>query len=303
MEKENGSYKRAPSRFRNVIEQGGRFPPETDRYHLYVSYACPWASRTLIMRKLKGLEFIGVTVVSPRMGPDGWPFAPVDDYPGAEPDPLYNSRLVKDLYLRADPGYVGKYTVPVLWDKKQHTIVNNESADITRMFNYAFNDGLPAHLAALDFYPPELRGEIDALEAWMYDDINNGVYKVGFAATFSAYRDALLSLFDALDRIENMLSGKVYLVGDRLTEADIRLYVTMVRFDVAYVGRFNCNIRTVRGGYPNIHLWLRRLYWKHDAFQSTTDFQHIKTGYYSLKSMRTESPFVPIGPVPHIEPL
>ncbi|TFY71634.1 hypothetical protein EVG20_g1365 [Dentipellis fragilis] len=341
MEKTNG-YKRAPSRFRNVIEEGGRFPPEIgmcfcssdafawlkpgpalpqDRYHLYVSYACPWASRTLIMRKLKGLDFIGVTIVSPRIGPDGWPFATLDDYPGAEPDPLYNSRLVKDLYLRADPEYVGKYTVPLLWDKKQHTIVNNESADIVRMFNYAFNSYLPAHKAALDYYPPELRGEIDSLEAWMYDDINSahappasrtealtlirgsvtdGVYKVGFATTFSQYRDALLPLFDALDRIEKMLSGKVYLVGNRLTEADIRLYVTMVSRTAFYLVRVSA---LTRGPFGMSDRWLRRLYWKHDAFQSTTDFQHIKTGYYSLKTMRTASPFVPIGPVPHIEPL
>ncbi|KAI0066784.1 glutathione S-transferase [Artomyces pyxidatus] len=300
----DGSFKRAASQFRNTIEEGGQFPPEKDRYHLYVSYACPWASRTLIMRKLKGLEdFLNVTVVSPHMGTDGWPFASVDSFPGAEEDPLYGSQHVKDLYLRADPTYNGRFTVPVLWDKKQHTIVNNESSEIIRIFNTAFNKYIPEDKAALDFYPTELRKEIDEVNEWVYDRINNGVYKSGFATTFPAYRAAVLPLFEALDRVEGMLAGKTYLIGDRLTEADIRLYVTIVRFDPVYVGHFKCNIRTIRGGYPNIHAWLRRLYWTNNAFQSTTDFEHIKTHYYWAHTTINPHRIVPIGPVPHIEPL
>ncbi|KAI0261242.1 glutathione S-transferase [Gloeopeniophorella convolvens] len=300
----DGSFNRPASSFRNFIQPGGQFPPEKDRYHLYVSYACPWASRTLIVRKLKGLEdFIPFTVVSPHMGAHGWPFASVDQFPGADVDPLYQSEHVKDLYLRADSKYSGRFTVPVLWDKKQHTIVNNESSEIIRMFNSAFNNLIPKDKAVLDFYPEDLRKEIDDVNEWVYDAINNGVYKSGFATTFPAYRAAVVPLFDALDRIEAMLKEKTYLIGDRLTEADIRLYVTIIRFDPVYVSHFKCNLRTIRGGYPNIHLWLRRLYWQNDAFQSTTDFEHIKTHYFWSHTSINPHRIVPIGPVPHIEPL
>jgi len=300
----DGTFKRAPSAFRNTIEKGGKFPPEKDRYHLYVSYACPWATRTLIMRKLKGLEdFITVTVVSPHMGQDGWPFASADQFPGADVDPLYNARHVKELYLRADPNYSGRFTVPVLWDKKQHTIVNNESSEIIRVLNTGFNELITPEKAALDFYPAELREEIDGVNEWVYDTINNGVYKSGFATSFPAYRTAVVALFESLDRVEKMLTGKTYLVGDRLTEADIRLFVTIIRFDPVYVGHFKCNLRSIRHGYPNIHTWLRRLYWQNDAFQSTTDFDHIKTHYYWSHTTINPHRIVPIGPVPHIEPL
>jgi putative glutathione S-transferase len=170
-----GAFKRPPSSFRNFIQAGGPFPPERDRYHLYVSYACPWATRALIMRKLKGLEdIIPFTVVSPRMGTDGWPFAAVDPFPGADVDPLYQSQHVKDLYLRADPNYSGRFTVPVLWDKKQHTIVNNESSEIIRILNTEFNALVPEDKAKLDFYPAELRKEIDEVNEWVYDRINSG---------------------------------------------------------------------------------------------------------------------------------
>ncbi|KAN0127363.1 glutathione S-transferase [Lactarius tabidus] len=300
----DGSFKRAPSSFRNFVKVGGQFPPEKDRYHLYVSYACPWATRTLIMRKLKGLEdIIPFTVVSPCMGADGWPFASVDQFPGADVDPLYQSKHVKDLYLRADPNFTGRFTVPVLWDKKQHTIVNNESSEIIRIFNSEFNSLIPEDKAKLNFYPEELRKEIDEVNEWVYDKINNGVYRSGFATAFPAYRDAVVPLFEALDRVEVMLKGKTYLIGDRLTEADIRLFVSIIRFDPVYVGHFKCNIRTIRHGYPNIHLWLRRLYWQNDAFQSTTDFEHIKTHYYWSHPHVNPTRIVPIGPVPHIVPL
>ena len=169
-----GAFKRAPSSFRNFIQAGGQFPPERDRYHLYVSYACPWATRTLIMRKLKGLEdIIPFTVVSPRLGTDGWPFAAADSYPGTEVDPLYQSQHVKDLYLRVDPNYSGRFTVPVLWDKKQQTIVNNESSEIIRMLNTEFNAIVPEDKAKLDLYPAELRKEIDEVNEWVYERINS----------------------------------------------------------------------------------------------------------------------------------
>ncbi|TEB34306.1 glutathione S-transferase [Coprinellus micaceus] len=300
----DGSFKRQASSFRDVIERGGRYEPESDRYHLYVSYACPWATRTLIARKLKGLEeFIPVTVVSPRMGAHGWPFASADSFPGADADPLYGSEHVKDLYIKADPNYGGRFTVPVLWDKKNATIVNNESSEILRIFNTAFNHLLPADKAALDLYPEELRGEIDSLNEWIYPDINNGVYRAGFAQSQAAYETAVHEVFDALDKVEKLLAGKDYLVGDRLTEADIRLWVTIVRFDPVYVGHFKCNFRTIRDGYPAIDLWLRKLYWNSDAFKSSTNFDHIKTHYYWSHSQINPTRVVPVGPIPVIRPL
>jgi putative glutathione S-transferase len=299
-----GAFKRAPSSFRNFIQPGGQFPPEKDRYHLYVSYACPWATRALIMRKLKGLEdIIPFTVVSPRMGTDGWPFAAADAFPGADVDPLYQSQHVKDLYLRADPNYSGRFTVPVLWDKKQHTIVNNAASELIRIFNTEFNAIIPEDKAKLDLYPAEHRKEIDEVNEWIYDRINNGVYRCGFAKSPEAYQDAVVQLFVALERVEALLENKTYLVGDRLTEADIRLFVTIIRFDPVYVGHFKCNIRSIRHGYPEIHRWLRKLYWENEAFKSTTNFDHIKTHYYWSHPQVNPTRIVPLGPVPPIEPL
>ncbi|KAL1758456.1 glutathione S-transferase [Schizophyllum commune] len=230
---EDGSFVRPASSFRNFIEKGGKFAPERDRYHLYVSYACPWATRALIVRKLKGLEdIIPFTAVSPRMGKDGWPFRREDDeesiFPAADADPLYQSAHVKDLYFRADPNFSGRFTVPVLWDKKLHTIVNNESSEIIRIFNSEFNDLLPPEKAALDFYPTELRSRIDEVNEWVYHQINNGVYRTGFATTQAAYEKAVNEVFDGLDKVEKILSKSEYLAGDKLTEADIRLWVTIV---------------------------------------------------------------------------
>lgn len=297
----DGSFKRPPSTFRDVIEPGGKFAPEKGRYQLYVSYGCPWATRTLIVRKLKGLEpFLDVTVVSPRMDTHGWPFANVDPFPGAENDPLFQSEHIKDLYLKVAPDYTGRFTVPVVWDKKTNTIVNNESSEIIRMFNSAFNDQLPADKAALDLYPENLRASIDEVNEWVYDTVNNGVYKAGFASTQTAYEAAVIPLFESLDRLEKILQGKDYLIGDRLTEADVRLFVTIIRFDVAYVGKFKCNLRTIRDGYPAIHSWVRKLYWNFPAFKDTCNFDHIKVGYYNIKD---GAPIVPLGPVPHILPL
>ncbi|EAU89385.2 glutathione S-transferase [Coprinopsis cinerea okayama7 len=300
----DGSFKRQASAFRNTIERGGKFEPERDRYHLYVSYACPWATRTLIVRKLKGLEdIIPVTAVSPRMGAHGWPFASADDYPGTDPDPLHQSQHVKDLYLKADPDYAGRFTVPILWDKKNQTIVNNESSEIIRFFNSAFNHLLPEDKAKLDFYPQELRVAIDSLNEWVYHGINNGVYRAGFATTQSAYEKAVHEVFDSLDKVEKILEGKEYVVGDRLTEADIRLWVTIIRFDPVYVGHFKCNFRTIRDGYPAIHSWLRKLYWNVPAFKDSTNFDHIKTHYYWSHTSINPTRIVPVGPIPDIQPL
>ncbi|KDQ50360.1 hypothetical protein JAAARDRAFT_142100 [Jaapia argillacea MUCL 33604] len=300
----DGSFKRAPASFRNTIEKGGKFEPEGDRYHLYVAYACPWATRTLIVRKLKGLEaLISVSVVSPHMGSNGWPFASVDQFPCADIDPLYNSQHVKDLYLRCEPNYNGRFTVPVLWDKKHETIVNNESSEIIRIFNSAFNHLIPKEKAEVDIYPEKLRGEIDGVNEWVYDTVNNGVYKSGFATTQQAYESNVVPLFNSLDRLEKMLEGKEFLVGDQLTEADVRLWVTIIRFDPVYVGHFKCNIRTIRGGYPAINKWMKKLYWTNHAFKDSTNFDHIKTHYYWSHPQVNPTRIVPVGPIPNVEPL
>jgi len=302
----DGSFKRLASSFRNSIKNDGQFIPEKGRYHLYVSYACPWATRTLIARKLKGLEdFIPVTVVSPHMGQHGWPFKNADpSWQDADDDIAHpNLQHIKDLYFLADQNYGGRFTVPVLWDNKLNTIVNNESSEIIRMLNTAFNHLLPADKAAIDIYPEAHRQEIDGINEWVYDTVNNGVYKAGFASTQSAYENAVYPLFKSLDRLEEMLKGKDYLVGNTLTEADIRLFVTTIRFDPVYVGHFKCNLRDIRHGYPNIHLWMRKLYWNNDAFKSSTKFDHIKEHYYWSQTAVNPSRVVPVGPVPDIEPL
>jgi len=303
---EDGHFRRQPSTFRDVISTGGDFAPEKGRYHLYVSYACPWAHRTLITRRLKGLDdLIGVSIVSPHMGQLGWPFASADEFPGAENDPLYNSEHIRDLYFRAQPNYEARFTVPVLWDKKNETIVNNESAEIIRIFNTAFNDLLPeGEGKSLDIYPEPLRHEIDEVNAWVLDTINNGVYKSGFATTPEAYEANVKPLFESLDRVEKLLDGgKEFLVGGRLTEVDIRLYTTIVRFDPVYHGHFKCNLGSIRHDYPNINRWVKNLYWNYSAFKDTTNFEHIKTHYYWSHLQINPTRIVPVGPRVNIEPL
>ncbi|KAI0628583.1 glutathione S-transferase [Trametes polyzona] len=290
--------------FRDTIQKGGKFEPEKGRYHLYVSLACPWCTRASIVLKLKGLnDAIGVTAVSPRLGDESWPFASADDFPGAERDPLYDSKHVKDLYLRAAPNYAGSFSLPLLWDKKLETAVNNESADIVRIFNSAFDDLLPAEKAAIDLYPAAHRAEIDEVNEWVLTTINSGVYTAGLAKTQEAYEAAVKALFDSLDRLEKILGLSDYVVGGRLTEADVRLFVTIVRFDPAYVGIFKTNVRTIRDGYPAIHRWLRKLYWGDRAFSSTVDFKHVKAHYYWSHPELNPSRVIPVGPVPDILPL
>ncbi|EJC97697.1 glutathione S-transferase [Fomitiporia mediterranea MF3/22] len=299
----DGSFKRQASSFRDTIVKGGKFGPESGRYHIYASFGCPWAHRTLIVRQVKGLgDIISVSIVSPRMDKDGWKFANIDPFPGTDVDTLNHADHIKDIYLKADPEYNARYTVPILWDKKLQTIVNNESSEIIRILNASFNDLLPPEKSSIDLYPEKHRIEIDSLNEWVYDGINNGVYKAGFAGTQEAYEKAVTQVFASLDRVEPLFEGKDFLIGNQLTEADVRLYTTAVRFDVAYHGIFKCNLRTIREGYPNIHRWLRQLYWKNPAFNSTTNFDHIKTGYHSIRTINPNL-IVPIGPIPSIEPL
>ncbi|AVJ19415.1 glutathione-dependent reductase [Serratia sp. MYb239] len=293
-----GRFKRSTSQFRNWITADGQpgehgdggFVAEKDRYHLYVSLACPWAHRTLLMRKLKGLEqIIPVSVVHPLMLENGWTFA--DDFPGASGDPLYHADFLYQLYLRADPHYSGRVTVPVLWDKQRQTIVSNESADILRMFNSAF-DGVGAR--AGDYYPAELREKIDRLNGWIYDTVNNGVYKAGFATSQEAYDEAVNGVFTSLERLEQILGQHRYLTGDRLTEADLRLWTTLVRFDPVYVTHFKCDKRRI-SDYLNLYGFLRDIY-QLPGVDATVDMAHIRHHYY--RSHATINPYgiISIGP-------
>lgn len=307
----SGEFKRQVSVFRNWIsrEPGAQFPPEKDRYHLYVSYACPWAHRTLITRKLKGLEdIITYTSVHWHLGPQGWRFATTDEnIPGANttPDPLHSSFThLRNIYFDNEPNYEGRFTVPVLYDKKTNRIVSNESAEIIRMFYYEFDDLLADQYKNIDLFPEALRSQIDATNEWTYNDVNNGVYKSGFATTQEAYEKAVTTLFSSLDKIESYLAGSKspYYFGDNITETDIRLFTTIVRFDPVYVQHFKCNVRDIRSGYPAIHQWLRRLYWDVPAFRETTQFEHIKKHYTKSHSQINPFGITPVGPTPDILP-
>ncbi|AGT09388.1 glutathione S-transferase family protein [Paracoccus aminophilus] len=294
-----GRFERSVTAWRNWVTpdgsagpsgQGG-FAAESGRYHLYVSLACPWAHRTLIFRALKGLApHISVSVVDPIMLENGWSFA--TGFPGATGDGLYGLPYLRDLYLRADPRASGRVTVPVLWDKARETIVSNESAEIIRMFNSAF-DGLTGNRA--DFYPRALRPEIDALNARIYETVNNGVYKAGFATSQTAYDEAIAPLYDSLDWIENILSRKLYLAGDQVSEADWRLFTTILRYDAVYHTHFKCNRYQIRD-YPNLWAWARALY-QWPGIAETVDFGHITHHYYRSHPTINPSGIVPTGPV------
>ncbi|MEH6773589.1 MAG: glutathione S-transferase family protein [Cereibacter changlensis] len=294
---EKGGFVRQTSSFRHWITPDGSagpsgeagFPAEAGRYHLYVALICPWASRTLVARKLKGLEeAISVSVLEPVMTAQGWRFG---DYPGADRDTLNGATYLHELYSSADPGYTGRATVPVLWDKERRTIVNNESADIVRMLDQGFG-GLAS---GPDLYPQELRAEIDALNDDIYPHLNNGVYRAGFATTQEAYGEPVLEVFAALDRLEQRLSdGRTYLHGDRFTETDIRAFVTLVRFDIAYHGAFKCNLRRL-ADYPQLSGYLQRVL-ALPGVRETVDLDHIKQGYWSIKAVNPNG-IVPAGPV------
>ncbi|GAA3710845.1 glutathione S-transferase family protein [Oceanisphaera sediminis] len=297
-EENKGRFKRSESQFRNWITTDGAagptgksgFAAEAGRYHLYVSLACPWAHRTLMMRSLKGLEdMISVSVVHPLMGEHGWTFN--TDFEGATGDALYRLDYLYQLYLKADAGYSGRVTVPVLWDKQQETIVSNESADIIRMLGGAFD-----HLGARadDYYPSELRLHIDDINAEVYDTINNGVYKAGFATRQPAYDDAVSALFTGLDRLEQRLDQQRYLVGNRLTEADIRLWTTLVRFDAVYHTHFKCDHRKI-SEYPNLYGFLRDLY-QHAGIADTLNMNHIRHHYFCSHPSINPHGIISIGP-------
>jgi putative glutathione S-transferase len=294
-----GRFERQASAFRNWITPDGApgpsgdggFAAAADRYHLYVALACPWAHRTLVMRRLKGLEaMLPVTVVHWHMAEQGWTFRAED---GADADPLFGADHLHQIYTRADPNYTGRVTVPTLFDKARGTIVSNESAEILRMLDGAFD-----HLGAVagDYYPVALREAIDGWNARIYDTVNNGVYKAGFATTQAAYEEAVRALFDTLDALEAHLADRRYLVGECLSEADIRLFTTLVRFDPVYVGHFKCNWRRI-ADYPALFAYLKRL-WALDAFRATTDFNHIKRHYYVSHTTINPTGIVPVGPAP-----
>jgi len=307
-----GEFNRKPSSFRNFIsrEPGAQFAPEKDRYHLYASLACPWAHRTLITRKLKGLEdFIPVSIVHWRMGEGGWHFATPEeakDNPemAVAPESEVGANYLKDIYFKANPDYDGRYTVPTLWDKKLETICSNESSEIIRFLYTEFDDLLPEEQKGKDFYPEHLRAKIDELNGWIYETVNNGVYRSGFATKQDAYEKAVYALFESLDKIEEILknSDGPYLLGKELTEADIRLYPTIIRFDPVYVQHFKCNIKMIRYDYPYIHKWLRHLYWDIPAFKDTTNFDHIKKHYTKSHKQINPHSITPVGPLPDILP-
>lgn len=288
----SGEFQRQEQKFRDVISETSAFKPEKDRYHLYVSYACPWAHRTLIMRSLKGLEeIISVSIVSPYMFDEGWTFA--DDFPHATGDKLYQSEFLREIYIKADDKFTGKVTVPVLFDKKTQKIVNNESSEILHIFNSAFDKLTGNHE---DFYPEELRHDIDEWNEFTYEAINNGVYKTGFATTTEAYKKNYKILFDHLDELEIHLSGKSFLVGERLTIADIRLYPTLLRFDDVYYSHFKCNASLIKD-YPNLSIYLKTLF-KMKGFYFEGMRDHIKNHYYGSHKNLNPTGIVPIGPSP-----
>ncbi|MFN3930997.1 MAG: glutathione S-transferase family protein [Brevundimonas sp.] len=293
----DGRFKRKESRFRNRVTANGEpgpdgeggFRAEPGRYHLYVSLACPWAHRTLIMRRFKGLEdMIDVSTVHWLMREDGWTFQPG---PGVTGDPIHGFDYLHQVYTAADPGYTGKVTVPVLWDRQRGTIVSNESADIIRMFNSAF-DGVGA--AAGDYCPEALRAEIDAVNERVYSTLNNGVYRAGFATKQEAYEEAVGPLFDTLAWLEQRLERSEWLTGDRLTEADIRLFTTLIRFDLVYHGHFKCNLRRIVD-YPALSRYLRAFH-ALPGVADTVNVEHIKRHYYESHRQVNPSGVVPAGP-------
>ena len=286
-----GGFVRQQSTFRNWITPDGAsgFKAEAGRYHLYVGLICPWASRTLMARKLKGLEgAITVSVVNPSLTEQGWRF---DGYPGSTPDHLHNASYLHEIYTRADPHVSGRATVPVLWDKHTDTLVNNESADIVRMLNSGFG----ALATGPDLYPEALRPEIDALNDQIYPALNNGVYRAGFATTQTAYESAFADVFTTLDGLESRLSdNRPYLHEATFTETDIRAFVTLIRFDAAYHGLFKCNLKRI-ADYPNLQAYMLRIL-NLPGIRDTVSIDHIKRGYYSIKTLNPLG-LVPVGPL------
>jgi len=290
-EKTGGKFVRQDSQFRNWIttDEPDQFAAEADRYHLYVSYACPWAHRTLIFRALKGLEsMISISVVHWFMGENGWTFEQGED---TIADTLNDAQFLYQIYTKVNPSFTGRVTVPILWDKKTNSIVNNESSEIIRMFNSAFD-----HLGAMagDYYPAKLRSQIDLINDRVYHTVNNGVYKAGFATTQRAYEEAVNPLFESLDWLEEILATNRYLAGDQITEADWRLFTTLVRFDPVYVGHFKCSKRRIVD-YPNLWAYTRELY-QIPKVADTVNFTHIRNHYYQSHQSINPTRIVPIAP-------
>ena len=290
-----GRFKRTAPKFRNWVTPDGSAGPSGSggfaaargRYHLYVSLACPWAHRTAVFRKLKGLEdVISMTEVEPVMGEQGWKFGP-----DADRDAVNGKEHLNQVYLLADPRYTGRVSVPALWDREKRTIVSNESPEIIRMLNSAF-DAFTNNRT--DYYPAELRGEIDAVNELVFSNVNNGVYRCGFASTQEAYEEAFLDLFGALDQLEERLSRQRYLAGDRITEADWRLFTTILRFDAVYYSHFKCNLRRI-ADYPNLSNYLRELY-QVPGVAETVNIDHIKRHYYMSMPFLNPNGIVPLGP-------
>ncbi len=289
----NGEFVRADSVFRSIIEKDGEFEPEAGRYHLYVSLACPWAHRAIIFRKLKGLEnIISMSIVKAEMLEQGWELSEAGD-----PSPVQGINYLHQVYTHAEPKFSGRVTVPVLWDKKTQKIVNNESAEIIRILNSAFNE-LAEH-PELDLYPKALRSEIDSINDKIYHNINNGVYKAGFATTQAAYDKAFVNLFNTLDELDQRLEQQRFLCGSQITEADWRLFTTLVRFDSVYVGHFKCNLKRI-SDYPNLAPYLRDLY-QQKGVAETVDMDYIKTHYYYSHDTINPHRIVPLGPELNLE--
>ncbi len=288
--KSGGKFIRTEAQFRNFIDYDSEFTPDNGRYHLYVSLACPWAHRTLIYRSLKDLDnHITFSVVNPYMLENGWTFE--ENFPGTTIDHLFLKKYLYQIYLKADSNYSGRVTVPVLWDKKNQTIVSNESSEIIRMFNYSFNKLTGNNL---DFYPEKFQKKIDEINDFIYHNINNGVYKVGFATKQSTYEEELDRLFNALDQVEEMLKQNTYLLGSDMLECDLRLFPTLLRFDPVYVGHFKCNKKRIID-YPNINRYLQTIK-SHTKIKPTINIDHIKTHYYGSHPTINPNGIIPSGP-------
>jgi len=288
---QSGHFVRVDSVFRDWIQKdpNSEYPAQANRYHLYISYACPWACRALIVRALRGLkEVISVSFVDALMGDQGWEFGSKQH--GTD-DPIHHAKYLYEIYLKANPKYTGKVTVPVLWDKEKKTLINNESSEIIRMLNSEFNDFTDNKT---DFYPKEKRSEIDKINDFVYENVNNGVYRCGFAESQEAYEEGFNALFLALDELEKRLSQQRYLVGSQITEADWRLFTTLVRFDVVYVGHFKCNLKRIVD-YPNLWNYVRELY-QIPGVKETVNFSHIKEHYYRSHRSINPNGIVPLGP-------
>ena len=288
--KSGGKFIRTEAQFRNFIDFHSEFTPDSGRYHLYVSLACPWAHRTLIYRSLKDLnDHISCSVVNPYMLENGWTFE--ESFPGTTSDHLFSKQYLYQIYLKADSNYSGRVTVPVLWDKKNQTIVSNESSEIIRMFNYSFNELTGNNL---DFYPEKFQEKIDEINDFTYHNINNGVYKVGFATKQSVYEEELDRLFNALDQVEEILEQNTYLLGSEMLECDLRLFPTLLRFDPVYVGHFKCNKKRIID-YPNINRYLQSIK-SNSKIKPTINIDHIKTHYYGSHPTINPNGIIPTGP-------